>query len=82
MTYLVINGERGSMHAPDFKGKMMRTRKELLNEITKNFASKGKSKRKADSSPVLLRSGAQTPRKATDADPQPTRMADVPGCST
>lgn len=50
------------MHAPDFKSKLVRTRKELLLEIIET-----KKRKKLVASP--------TPRHRVDADPQPGRLA-------
>jgi len=36
----LLNSERSSMYAPDFKGKMMRTRKTLLENMAKEFKEK------------------------------------------
>jgi hypothetical protein len=50
------------MHAPDFKSKLVRTRKELLLEI---ISSKRRKKQVA----------SPTPRARYDTDPQPGRLA-------
>lgn len=42
--FLVINSERAAMYAPDFKGKMIRTNKTLLEDFTKTFITKAKEK--------------------------------------
>ena len=41
----LVNAERAAMHSPDFKGKMLRTAKEMLTDIAKEFGPKGKKKK-------------------------------------
>ena len=48
----VINAEKGALHAPDFKGKLIRTRKEMLADITKDYNAKAKEKRRRSGNPT------------------------------
>jgi hypothetical protein len=41
----VVNSERAAMYAPDFKGKVLRTNKTLLEDMTKTFVPKAKEAR-------------------------------------
>jgi hypothetical protein len=38
----VINSERAALISPDFKGKMVRTNKQLLEDITNTFIEKAR----------------------------------------
>jgi hypothetical protein len=48
---IVINSERAAMLSPDFKGKMIRTNKQLLAEITKTFIPRAKERPKRHERP-------------------------------
>lgn len=39
---LVINSERAAMLSPDFKGKMVRTNKQILEDLAKDFIARYK----------------------------------------
>jgi len=41
----LINAERAAMISPDFKGKMIRTNKQLLDDMTTNFIEKANEKK-------------------------------------
>jgi len=47
----VVNGERAALHAPTFREKMCRTRKELLKDLCEQFPPK-KPKRRRSGNPL------------------------------
>jgi len=47
----MINGERAAMYAPDFRGKMIRTNKTLLEDMAKDFIQRAKEKPKPADKP-------------------------------
>jgi len=54
----LINGERAAMYAPDFKGKGVRTRVALLQDIIKRYPEAGAMLRK-ESAPANLNAGVE-----------------------
>lgn len=64
----LVNSERASMISPDFKGKMIRTNKQLLSDITKDFIER------AASAPRPTRTG-DSPEDAVPTSPAPARHA-------
>ncbi|PRP73579.1 hypothetical protein PROFUN_02588 [Planoprotostelium fungivorum] len=83
LTRPVINGERAAMYATDFKTKLIRTNKTLLEEMTKDFIQKSKEKdrQRNNASLDMDPPSSQTPRPSSPQIPNnisPNRSNAIP----
>ncbi len=84
--FLVINSERAAMLGPDFKGKTMRTCKQLLDDMAKEWIPRAKEKRRenlmlsstSSASPQLSTFSSQTNSTVNSVPTSPTSTLGTP----
>jgi len=68
----LINSERAAMVSPDFKGKMIRTNKQLLEDITGSFIERAQQERSSVLKSVMELSNVGTDQTSQQQSGTPT----------